>query len=194
VKLLRELIRVDGRAPRPNDEPECTDPEAVATEPLVMLLPGRQREYAFTSRGLERVSGRPSVTLDYLALARGPASVNFEGDCVSVALPGRSRGRIWVDEGSGDVLRLDSQLVGTFEFEVPQRYRGRGAPGSMVMERSDTSIRYQTVRFSDPDESIILPASVRSTTVFRNAPSPRMRVLQTFSNYRRFMTEGRIIR
>lgn len=194
VKLLRDLIRVDGRPPRPDDEPECADPDAVATEPLVMLLPGRQHEYVFTSRGTERISGRDSVALDYLSLARGPASVNFEGDCVSVSLPGRSRGRLWVDEGSGDILRLDSQMIGTFEFEIPQRYRRRGAPSSMVMERADTSIRYQAVRFSDPEETIVLPASVRSTTVFRNAPSPRTRMIQTFSNYRRFMTGGRVIR
>lgn len=193
VKLLRELVKVDGRAPRADDEPECADPEAIATEPLVMLLPGRQHEYAFTSRGAETIGGRGSVTLDYLALARGPAAVNFEGDCVSVSLPGRSRGRIWVAEDSGDVLRLDSQLVGTFEFEIPGRFRRRGAPSSMVMERADTSIRYQTVRFSDPDETMTLPASVRSTTVFRNAPSPRMRMTQRFTNYRRYITAGRVL-
>ena len=194
VKLLRELVKVDGRPPRAGDEAECADPEPIATEPLVMLLPGRQREYAFTTQGVDTVGGRKAVAVDYLALARGPAAVNFDGDCVSVALPGRSHGRIWVDEASGDILRLDSRLVGTFEFDIPQRYRRRGAPASMVMERADTSIRYRAVRFTDPDETMILPASVRSTTVFRNAPSPRTRMIQTFSNYRRFMTGGRVVR
>jgi hypothetical protein len=193
VKLLRELLRVDGRPPRPSDEPECADPEPVATEPLVMLLPGRQHEYVFTRRGTGKTGARESVMLDYLSLARGPADVRFEGDCVSVSLPGRSRGRIWTDASSGDVLRLDSQLIGTFEFEVPQRYRKRGAPGSMAMERADTSIRYHPVTFTDPDETLILPTSVRTTTVFRNAPSPRMRMTQRFLNYRRFITGGKLV-
>jgi hypothetical protein len=194
VKLLRELVKVDGRTPRSGDEPECADPEAVATEPLVMLLPRHQHEYQFTAQSVDTVAARNTVVLDYVSLTRGPAAVDFEGDCVSVALPGRSRGRIWVDEASGDILRLDSQLIGSFEFAIPQRYRRRGAPVSMVMERADSSIRYRSVHFTDPDETMMLPASVRSTTVFRHAPSPRTRMIQTFSNYRRFITAGRIVK
>jgi hypothetical protein len=64
----------------------------------------------------------------------------------------------------------------------------------MVLERADSSIRYQPVTFTDPDETVLLPSSIRSTTVFRNAPTPRMRVTQTFSNYRRFITGGRVVR
>ena len=193
VKMLRELVRVDGRAPRPADEPECADPEAVTTEPLVMLLPGRRHEYAFTWRGTDTAQGRERVVLDYVSLARGPVAVNFEGDCVSVSLPGRSRGRIWADAESGDVLRLDTHLVGTFEFDVPERYRRRGASRSMVLERADTSIRYEPVDFHDPDETLILPTSVRTTTVFRHAPSPRTRMTQRFSDHRRFITGGRVV-
>ena len=194
VKVMRQLVKVDGRAPRPEEEPECGDPDAVAAEPLVMLLPGRQRQYAFTSRGSEQIDGRDVHELEYLSRERGEASVEFEDDCASVSLPGRSRGRVWVDELTGDVLRLDSQLVGTFEFAVPDRYRRRGASSTMVMERADTSIRYHAVRFSDPEELVVLPASVRSTTVFRNAPSPRMRMTRRFTNYRRFITGGRVLK
>ena len=194
VKQIRELIRVDGRPPRANDEPECIGPDAVATEPLAMLLPGRQQENAFTWRGVQTIERRASVMLDYLPLQRGAADVQFEENCVRVELPGRSRGRLWVDASSGDVLRLDSQMVGTFEFDVPQRFQKRGAQSTMVLERADSSIRYQPVTFRDPDESVILPATIRSTTVFRNSPSPRVRVTQTFSNYRRFITGGRVVR
>jgi len=159
-----------------------------------MLLPGRQRQYAFTSRGAGRIDGRDVREIDFLSLERGPASVEFEDDCASVSLPGRSRGRVWIDEITGDVMRLDSQLVGTFEFAVPDRYQRRGAESTMIMERADTSIRYQTIRFTDPEELVVLPASVRSTTVFRNAPSPRMRMTRRFTNYRRFITGGRVVK
>jgi hypothetical protein len=194
VRLLRQLVRVDGRAPKPGDEPECADPEAIAAEPLVMLLPGRRHEYAFTWHGTDTVDGRESVVLDYVSLARGEAAVTFEEDCVSVSLPGWSRGRIWADVATADVLRFDSHLVGTFEFDVPPRYRDRGAARSMALVRADTSIRYEPVVFQDPDETVILPTSVRTTTVFRDAPSPRTRMTQRFSDYRRFMTEGRIVK
>ena len=40
--VTRQIRTVDGRPPRPGDEPRCTDPQAVASEPLAMLLPGRR--------------------------------------------------------------------------------------------------------------------------------------------------------
>jgi hypothetical protein len=52
---------------------------------------------------------------------------------------------------------------------------------------------YRRVTFSDPDESIMLPASMDTLTVIRNAGTPRMRKTQNFRNYRRFMTGIRIV-
>jgi hypothetical protein len=40
----------------------------------------------------------------------------------------------------------------------------------------------------------MLPASIESMTVIRNAGVPRLRMTQTFSNYRRFVTAGRIVK
>lgn len=194
VNLVRELVKVDGRAPRPGDEPECLDPQPVTAEPLAMLLPGHRREYAFTWRGTARHARRDSVMLDYKATTGGPAEVRFTGNCVYVEIQGRTRGRIWVDTATSDVLRLDAQLVGMFEFPVPKEYQIRGGPAFMVIERADSSIRYQPVTFSDPNETVLLPSSVQTMTVIRNSPAPRVRVTQTFSNYRRFMTGGRVVR
>src|SRR6185436_10622638 len=39
ANVVRHLISVNGRPVKPNDEPGCTDPKAVAPEPLMMLLP-----------------------------------------------------------------------------------------------------------------------------------------------------------
>ena len=105
--MLRELLKVDGRAPRPGDEPGCLDPKPVSTEPLAMLLPARQREYAFTWVGTGRTDRRDSLMLEYKATTAGDASVPFKGECISVELPGRNRGRVWVDAATDDVLRLD---------------------------------------------------------------------------------------
>lgn len=45
----------------------------------------------------------------------------------------------------------------------------------------------------DPDESVMLPVSKETVTVVRNAGSPRVRTSQSFRNYRRFITGGRIV-
>jgi hypothetical protein len=194
AKVLRELLKVDGHTPRPGEEPGCLDPKPVSTEPLAMLLPARQRDYAFTWAGTGRTDRRESVMLDYKATTVGQPSVTFKGECISVELPGRDRGRVWTDAETGDVLRLDEGLTGMFEFRLPKEHMLPGGPTSMVIERADSSIKYLPVTFHDPDETVMLPASVSTLTVIRNSGSPRMRMTQTFSNYKRFMTGGRIVK
>jgi hypothetical protein len=76
---------------------------------------------------------------------------------------------------------------------VPREHsRGTGV-FSMVIERADSSIRYRAVKFDDPDETLMLPRSIETTTVWRNASINRMRMTQQFSDYRRFVTDGRIV-
>jgi hypothetical protein len=192
IHVLREIIKIDGRPPRPKDEPGCMDPKPVSPEPLAMLLPARQRDYAFTWAGTGRADGRPAAMLDYKSLESGPVKVTRRNDCISIELPGRSRGRVWIDQATGDVLRLDERLTGMFDVEVPPERRG--APtGFMTIERADSSIRYKRVAFRDPEEALMLPASIETVTVIRNAGAPRVRKTQVFSNYRRFVTEGRIV-
>jgi hypothetical protein len=194
AKVLRELLKVDGRAPRPGDEPGCLDPKPVSTEPLAMLLPTRQPDYAFTWAGTGRTDRRDSLMLDYKATTAGEPSVIFKGECISVELPGRNRGRVWADTASGDVLRLDEHLTGMFEFRLPKEHMLPGGPSSMLIDRADSSIKYQPVAFHDPEETVMLPASIQTLTVIRNSGSPRTRMTQTFSNYKRFMTGGRIVK
>ena len=192
--VLRQILTVDGRAPRPGDEPGCMDPKPVSPEPLAMLLPGRSREFAFTWAGAGRTDGRASLRLDYKSLSSEPADIAWRGDCVSVSLPGRTRGRVWVDAASDDVLRFDEQLTGFFEFRVPREHTPNGGPLSMTIERADSSIRYKPVTFHDPDETLMLPSSIQTVTVIRNSGVPRLRTTQDFSNYRRFVTGARIVR
>jgi hypothetical protein len=191
--VLRQLVSVDGRPPRAGDEPGCLDPKPVATEPLAMLLSGRQREFAFTWRDSGRTDGRPSVTLDYKSVKPQPPDVTWKGECVSIELPGRTRGRVWVDRRTADVLRLDEQLTGTVEIRVPKAQMRTGLPTDMIVERADSSIRYHPVEFHDPDEVVMLPESIESLQVIRNSGAPRLRIVQRFSNYKRFMTGGRIV-
>lgn len=194
ASVHRELLTIGGRVPRPNQEPRCTDPRAVSPEPLAMFLPERRHEFAFAWVGTGRVNSRPTVTLSYRPATAPPPTVTWDEDCVSVDLPGLTRGRAWADAETGEILRLDESLTRPFEFPVPRDLQRRnGAPSTLSVERADTSIRYRPVTFSDPDETVILPSSVESLTIFRGSGEPRLRTTQTFTEYRRFITEGRLV-
>ena len=193
--VQRDLLRVNNRPPRPRDQPECTDPTAVSPDTLEMLLPAKQSEFAFTFEGRARIAGRPTVMLDYRARKPGPVSIRpREGkeDCWHVDLPGRMRGRIWIDSETSDELRLDEHLIGMVDVTLPKSRRSLD-PLRVTFERLDSSTRFRPVAFTDPDEIVMLPISADSLSVIRNSGVPRLRTGQKFSNYRRFTTEGRIV-
>ena len=133
----------------------------------------------------------PSVSLDYRSLTPKPPDVKWAGPCVSIDLPGRTRGRVWVDRATAEVLRLDEQLIGSVEIPVPRQQMRPGSAATFVVERADSSIRYRPIAFRDPDEIVMLPESIESLQVIRNSGVPRLRVVQRFSNYKRFITAGR---
>lgn len=192
--VLRRVLTVDGRPPKPDAEPVCMDPRAVSAEPLALLLPGNQAEYLFASAGAGRSGNRPARMIDYKSLAIGKAQATWRGTCVSFDLPGRTAGRIWIDAATHDVLRLDESLVGRFDYRIPREHAMLGSPMGFEIERADSSIRYRRVTFHDPDETVLLPEIVESLQVVRGAGVPRMRTTQIFSNYQRFVTEGRVVR
>lgn len=191
--VVRELLTINGRAPRPKDEPGCLDPKPVSPEPLSMLLDEQRDDYRFSPAGRTRMNGREALMIDYRGAAPGPAEVKWTRDCVSISLPGRSRGRVWIDAETFDVLRLDEHLMGLFDFAVPADHVRRGAANRMTIERADSYITYKRVSFRDPEEALMLPASVDTVTVIRGGGVQRYRVSQRFSDYRRFLTDGRLV-
>jgi hypothetical protein len=194
ANVLRTLVRVNNRAPREKDKDGCMDPKAISPEPLAMFLPENQRDYVFTAAGRGKVNGRAALTIDYRAREIGPISSSRRDDCFSIQLPGRTRGRVWVDEVTAEVLRLDERLTGMVDVTLPPDPRQRGSvPDRMTVERLDSSIVYRPVSFADPDEVVMLPATKDTVTVVRNAGTPRLRTTQSFRNYRRFMTGIRIV-
>ena len=193
VTVLRELRSVNGRDPQQRDLDACLTPLSESEDPLSALLPVRQREFQFSLGDLDVIDGRRAARLDYVPLEEGLAEVTWEEDCVSISLPGRSRGEAWVDVDSGDVLRLDERLTRRFEFRAPQD-RLRARPGPIVLERNDVRIRYQRVTFENPAETLMLPRSIeRSWTLQGSGFVPRYYRSQQFSNHRRFMTDGRVL-
>jgi hypothetical protein len=192
--VARRLLTVNGREPRPSDEPACEDPRASEPEPLFMLLPKHRREFGFSLGRPQRIADRPAVTLDYLSLPNIAAKQTWTKDCVSIPLEGRTRGRIWIDAETDTVLRLEEHLVGMVDVRVPREYEHANGQTWMSLERSDFTVEYKPVRFSDPDETLVLPASIQSLRVFRGSSVSRMRITQTYSGYKRFLTNSRMIR
>ena len=193
AKVTRQLLKVNGRPPRKDQEPGCSDPRGVSPEPLGFLLPDRRHKFIFRAAGSTLLDGRPAVMIDYRSVRPEPPEAHFDDKCASIDLPGRARGRIWFDEQTAEILRLDEGIVGMVDIPVPFKQQKRGASMYWTVERADSSIRYRHVTFTDPDETIVLPVSIDSVTIVRNSGSPRLRISQKLGNYRRFVTGTRIV-
>jgi hypothetical protein len=194
ASAVRQLLRVGNRPARPTDEPGCTDPRPISPEPLAFLIPSRYGEFTFSHAGMGRVDRRVAVRLDYAPVTTtAPPVVTWRDECVSIDLPGRTRGRVWADPETGTVLRLDERIVGSVEIPVPRTQQKRGGRPTMTVERAESSIRYRLVTFDDPAETVMLPERIESLTIVRDSGSPRLRITQVFRNYRRFLTASRVV-
>jgi hypothetical protein len=203
AQVLRTLLSINNRQPRPDagnqrkreqdDNDACMDPKAISPEPLSMFLPENQHEYEFTASGRGKVNGRSALIVDARERDRGPITSTRRDECLSWELPGRIRSRIWIDEESSEVLRIDEHLAGVYDLDIPADPKRHLPSGSGVLERFDSSIVYRRVTFADPDESVMLPTSKETVVVFRNVGKDRVRTSQTYRNYRRFITDGRIV-
>ena len=200
IKTVRRVLKVNGHPPRPRDPRNCTTPEQTETEtaPLSMLLPEERDQYRFKLAGSRRVQGRDTLLVDFVEKARPKVESSLvEGneDCINYTIDGGTRGRIWIDADSYDVLRLDLHVSGMLDIPLPRKMAQRvGRDHGLTLERSDTSIQFESVAFHDPDETLILPVSVSELRETRGAGVPRLRTTTEYTNYRRFLTGSRIVR
>ena len=191
--ISRELLTVNGRPPDRDDEPECTDPRAESIDPLVSLLPSRHSEFVFSWAGTTRMDNRNVVRLDYRPAVPEKPTVTWTGDCASIDLDGQLRGRVYVDAATDEIVRLEERVDGQFEFPVQSNRAFGRPPRTMVIERVDTTVRYRMIKFTEPEELVLLPASIDTLTIVRNAAVEWSRRTQVFSEYRRFMGSGRVL-
>jgi hypothetical protein len=201
-RVTRIIRRINGREPRDRDRKDrsgCTDPTPVSPEQLAFLLPGHREQYRFTTVREGKDHGRAALTIDFTSALRSsrPELIEDEGghdDCFDWKGPLAIAGRVWVDAVTHDVLRLDRHIAGPTDVHVPLALeRKYHFPSWLTLDRDDLTLRYKEVAFSDPDERMLLPDSLESMTVFRGGLQS-IRTVQTFSEYRRFLTESRIIK
>ena len=202
AKVVRELRRVNGKPPREKDKKDragCTDANPLSTEPLSFLLPSHRSEYTFVSAGLGKGKDRNSLILEFVSAkpdGKGELSEDPRGhaDCFTWSLPVVVKGRVWVDASSYEVLRVEQRMAGMADLRVPAKLqRKHNLDNSVVVERHDTTIRYKTIPFQNPDEAMILPESIDTLIVVRGGLES-MRSRQTFTDYRRFLTAGRVVK
>jgi hypothetical protein len=191
ARRSRQLLKVNGRTPRPKDEPGCTDPRSTEPEPLALLLPQHREDYTFTWNRARRLGGRQMTLLDYKLRQAGPLTASWNKDCVTLSVPVQTRGQIWIDSLTNDVVRLDESLASSYDYRLPPEHVV-GDHLFWEVRRIDTSVRYRPVTFRDPEETMLLPESMETLTIIQGAQSYRKN--QEFSNYKRFLTGARIIR
>jgi hypothetical protein len=200
ANFARELRKVNGRAPKPRDLDDrntCLDPNPLTPEPLTFLLAKNRGDYTFVWAGYGKGKDLNTILIDYRPVKIDkPAYLEDEKgreDCFQLSLPVERRGRLWIDARTDDVLRVEQHLAARVEVRVPfaQQLRHH-LPDSIVVDRYDLVTRYKAVVFGDPEETLLLPASIEQLAVLHGAQSNRK--TQVFSNYRRFITSGRIVK
>lgn len=189
---LRTLKAVNGKPPKAKDEPHCLDPKPTAVDTLSFLLPQHQQELKFVYKGIGKVGdGRTGVMIDYTPVSKAKPKFEWNDSCFSIDAPTRTRGRIWLDRFSGDVLRVDETILGPLDVEVPREEQRRSGVTYTTLDRSDFSIRYKMVTFTEPSEFVLLPESIEYMTSLRG--QPRQRTTHQFTGYQRFVTGGRLV-
>jgi hypothetical protein len=194
ASVVRQLLRVGNRPAKPGAEPECLDPKGISPEPLAFLLKDRRDRFRFRETGMTTLGRRNAVLLDYRPAGREQPTVTGDKECISIDMPSRTRGRVWLDPDTHAVLRLDEGVVAITDVRIPRELQTTGGWGlSVTVERHDSTIEYVPVTFTEPDETLLLPTRVESVSVIRANRIQRLRVRQTYRNYRRFLTQSRLI-
>jgi hypothetical protein len=199
--FVRNVRKVNGRVPRERESKDragCTDPNPLTSTPLAFLLPSHRSEYQFTAAGIGKDRNRPALLIDFASVDRRSIPVliedpNGRDDCFDWSGHIASKGRVWVDADTDDVLRVDRWLPGPVDVKVPVLLERRYHFDHWIaLVRDDLTIRYQAVAFTDPDEVLLLPESISSFTVIRGGLQSTRRS-QTFTDYKRFVTNGKVV-
>ncbi len=186
---VRQLESARGNRFGPAGQPDCLDQRSVTFAPLAFLLPANRDRFRFTVTRFETINGVRTRRIDYTMRRAEPPRVRWNGKCGWIDSYGRTRGSVWVEPASGEVLRVEERLNGRVKLPGPP---GDAYAPEFVAERADMTIDYKRFAFVDPDETLLLPSRVEEVNFIQKSLSPRVRVTRTFTDYRRFLTGGRI--
>ena len=202
ARVSRDVLSINGREPRERDRTDragCTDPSPISPEPLAFLLPGERDGYTFTKVREGRERDRAALVIDFASRDQSgqPRLIEDElghDDCFDWTGPVRTKGQVWIDAETYDVLKIERHIAGPTDVRVPRDLqREYGLPAWVTIDRDDLTLRYHEVAFSEPDEVLLLPESITTMTVLRTGLQSTRRTHE-FSDYRRFLSDSRLKR
>jgi hypothetical protein len=197
--VVRRLKSVGGKPAAPGRK--VAEPSAAFNiQSLSFLLPKNRKLFEFSLDGEETLGGRTVYRLRMLRPGEGEPRVEWNRRLVGMSFRVFAPFvyLIWVDAESFDVLKLESHLAAPFEFESPRTF-GAGPFGRFGPTRhlryavQDYSVRFRRERFRDPEQTLLVPESAEWLTVIEGAKHPRTRVTLSFSGYRRYRSDVKVI-
>lgn len=189
--IERELKAINGRAIKPSQRRQCMErSKGSYSDALNLLLPQNRPLYQFIAAGREEMAGRQAVVVNFTELKAREAQVTWDDNCFK-ADGGRTVGKLWLDPETFDVLRIETRLAEPFKFFTPSRVMLERR--LIVVRESTMTVKFRSVTFSDPEETLLLPESIESVNVIDGATAPRVRITQSFRDHRRFKTDAKII-
>ena len=199
--FFRKLLKINGREPRDKDKKTrsaCFDPNPLTPEPVAFLLPSNREGYTFTAKGFGKGKDARTLLIEYVRRAsKQPELIEDpqgREDCFELSTPLSVKGRVVIDKDTYDVLRVEEHLAGLEELRTTRtQQRKYNFSPSITVDRIDVTTRYKVVSFKDPDETFLLPESIDTLEMYR-AELQSHRTRQEFTNYRRFVTGGRLVK
>jgi hypothetical protein len=193
----RRVKTIDGKPGKQLKEGAftCGEPNASYSDHLSFLLPKLQGDKLFSYEGETEMRGRKVFLIGALPRVRLEPEAVWKDNCFYVN--GEHRLKIWVDAENFDVLRLDAQLIESVEFKSPRTFNAGfariGPKRKLRLARSDITLLFRRVEFKEPAQTLLLPESAESLTIIEGAGHPRVRVTQTFGDYRRYVSDVKVI-
>jgi hypothetical protein len=192
-RITRRLLSAKAPALGPPFQSDCFEQTSFSIDPLVLLLPAERGKFRFSTGRIDTIAGVRAQRIDFVPLTREPPIVEWQGRCGIIRSVGSTRGRLWVEPESGEVIRIEDRLPDAVRLPGPPRTSDPNAPREFTLQRFDTTVEYKRFAFSDPEEVLLLPSLVESVSAVHGSGVPRVLITRTFSDYRRFLGSGRVV-
>ncbi len=193
-KSLRRLKSVDGK---PADPKRRVPWYGYNVQSLGLLRPEHRRRFDFTLEGEEALAGRAAYRVRALQPGQPPPTVDWGHGTMGVGMRFRvlapTYALLWIDRENFDVLRMETHLVEPFEFDSPRAFGPVGPSRRLRFANLDYAVTFRRQTFKDPEQTILVPDTAEWLTVIEGAGKPRTRAALTFTNYRRYVSDVKII-
>lgn len=152
------------------------------------LLPEKQAQFTFSLQGQETLQGRAVYVLSFVPVKIEPPKVVEENGKKHVtAAP--TKGRIWVDTESYDILQIAWSLLENYQVHFDLKLR---PDADFTLERNDFVLKFKPYNLGDEGRALWLPASAETIRLTRGSTKPGYKQWQKFE-YKRFDSDIKLL-